>query len=116
MSPVSVTRITPPAVAFPVTAFVGVAAGAVVGSGGLAWFGGRCWLWFGAQPGDGAPGYPVHVVRWARRMLSKAQQLGETEVFVFRDGQEASSARLLALLGFQFVGIEHEKELFKWQV
>src|SRR5690606_22856977 len=85
-------------------AYVGVADGQVVGAGGLAWGAGRCWIWlqtFGTEKT-----YPIQVIRWARRLLRVAAQLGERKVFTPRDDEHDTSEKLLRLLGFEFVEID----------
>lgn len=64
------------------------------------------------------------LVRWARRMLRTAAQLGEPAVFCIRD-DEPNSAKLLSLVGLErlagdvsiaFVdGTERPGEIWKWQ-
>jgi hypothetical protein len=69
------------------------------GVGGLAWQHGRCWLWIDFV--DMKRTHPIVVVREARRMLRKAWQLGEREVWALRIvGEAPRSDKLLKLLGF----------------
>jgi hypothetical protein len=83
----------------PAVAVIGVDDDQIVGSGGLAWGGGRCWLFF-TMPLT-KPGYAVPVVREAKRLLRQAVQLGENSVFTPRDDAFPRSAKLLAMLGFE---------------
>jgi hypothetical protein len=98
----------------PAVAFVGVDNNEVVGSGGLAWGGGRCWLWFIIT--DSNPSYARPVLMMTKRMLAKAKQFGETEVFVIRDPNYATSARLVKLAGFKFHALENGNEVFKCDI
>lgn len=69
------------------------------GVGGLAWDHGRCWLWLDFV--DMKRTHAITVVREAQRMLRKAWQLGEREVWALREsGVEPLSDKLLKLLGF----------------
>lgn len=83
----------------PAVAVLGTDEGAVVGSGGLAWGGGRCWLFFSML--QSKPSYALPIIRETRRMLRRAVQLGETEVFTPRDADKPHSMKLLVLLGFE---------------
>jgi len=100
---------------FPVIAYAGlqkVGRGMkFIGAGGLAWYGGRCWLWL--EHVDMKRTHAIVVVRWARRMIATAIQLGEKVVWARRD-PEPHSEKLLRHLGFtlELVG---EEENWKWQ-
>ncbi len=83
----------------PAVAVLGTDNGAVVGSGGLAWGGGRCWIFF--KMVSSKPSYAVPIIRETKRMLKRAVQLGEREVFTPRDAGEPHSMKLLMLLGFE---------------
>lgn len=100
----------------PAIAVLGVDHGKVVGSGGLAWGRGKCWLWF-AMP-ISKPGYAVAVLREARRLLKRAVQLGETSVFTPRDDEFPRSAKLLQMLGFErdgsMVAFDRQMEVWRW--
>jgi hypothetical protein len=101
----------------PAVAVLGIEDGEVVGSGGLAWGGGKCWLWF-AMPGT-KPGYSVPVFRAAKRLLKQAVQLGESTVFTPRDDAFPRSEKLLRMLGFKQTGesiatLGREMELWRW--
>lgn len=96
----------------PAVAVLGMDGDEVVGSGGLAWGGGRCFIWFKMVRKDRR--YAPAIVRATKRMLRKAVQLGETEVFTPRDPSEPMSEKLLTILGFTFAGEEQGQELWKW--
>jgi hypothetical protein len=98
---------------WPAVAFVGVDDGELVGTGGIAWGADRCWLWLQVlQP---RPWYAKPLVLAAKKMLRKAVQLGETEVFTVRDAQYASSAKLLKLVGFELSEIKDGQEVHIWR-
>lgn len=98
----------------PAVAYVGLDDGVLVGSGGLAWGAGRCWLWF--MIADSKPEYARPILKMAKRMLRKASQLGETQVFVVRDPAFASSEKLVRLSGFKFHAIENGEEVFRCDI
>lgn len=95
----------------PAVAFVGVDDGRIVGSGGLAWGEGRCWLWFKVV--EGRPEYARPVLTMARRLLAKARQLGEPAVYTIRDLQFETSPRLLKLTGFVLHAIENDHHIYR---
>ncbi len=101
---------------FPVLVYGAVEDGQVLAFGGLAWQDGRCIAWFDAFTDVGRRA--ALLACWVRRMLRQARQLGETEVFVFRDEWHTSSERLLALLGFEMCGVVAEtgKEIYSCRV
>lgn len=98
----------------PVVSMVAVDEGVAIAAWGLAWKERRCFLWFYIdQP------HPEHlwtIVKEARKMLRRAAQLGETDVFVTRDETFSSSLRLLKIMGFEPSSIEDGKEVWRWQV
>ena len=100
----------------PCVAYVGVDDGKIVGSYGLAWGGGRCWIWLRLD--NGKPSYARTVVKQTKALLAKAQQLGEREVFTPRDTQYDTSKRLLEFLGFTMHDVEQGIEVWKisWQL
>lgn len=69
----------------------------LVGMGGLYWREGLCWLWLGNVLVERTSA--VRIVRAARKMLAKAEQMGEIRVLAARD-PHPFSAKLLLLLGF----------------
>lgn len=82
----------------------------ILGMGGLYWREGLCWLWLGHVVMERTSA--IKVMRSAKDMLAKAEQLGETRVFAARD-PHPHSAKLLTVLGFRklddhpsFQGIE----------
>ncbi|MER9176671.1 hypothetical protein NKH72_24220 [Mesorhizobium sp. M0955] len=95
---------------WPAIAFVGIDDGVLAGSGGLAWGGKRCWLWF--KTIDPKPEYARPVLQMAKRLLRKAGQLGESRVFTVRDQKFATSPRLLKLTGFRLFAIEDGQEVY----
>ena len=99
-------------VSFPVIVYGGVDGDKVMAAGGLCWTDGRCLAWLDVF-GDMRP-RTMTLFLQARRVLKMAKQLGETEVFVYRD-EHPNSAKLLAMLGFEFVEIHAPtgKEIFK---
>lgn len=96
----------------PALAFVGIDDGEVIGSGGLAWGGGRCWIWLDVQKPK--PSYAIPVMRKMRDLIRKARQLGEPEVFTPRDTQYPTSEKLLTVLGFEFHGVEQGVEVWRY--
>lgn len=102
----------------PAVAVLGLDGGEVVGAGGLAWGGGRCWIFFMmAKPN---PAYAVAIIRATKAMLRRAVQLGETSVFTPRDVEEPASERLLTMLGFELFAIEQgtdgiDQEVWVWR-
>ena len=96
----------------PAVAVLGIDDGQVVGAGGLAWGGGRCWIWFKMTASK--PCYAVPIFRATETMLRRAKQLGEREVFTPRDASEPTSTRLLEAIGFELFAIEQGIEVWKW--
>lgn len=101
------------AIDMPAVAVLGWDGDEVVGSGGLAWGGGRAWIWF--KMVRSKPEYAAPIVRATRKMLRRAVQLGETEVYTPRDTREPRSEKLLNLLGFEMFGIEQGEEIWVWR-
>ena len=99
----------------PVKAYVGVDGDRILGAGGLGWAGGKCWLFLLVL--DVNHGHPMQVVRWGRKLLRIAVQLGESEVFTPRDDEYPSSKKLLHLIGFQYYETDEKtgKEIHRWQ-
>ncbi len=85
---------------FPVVVYGGLDGNHVLGCGGLCWTDGRCWLFLDVL--DDMTPHAFTLFRHARRVLKVAKQLGETEVFVYRD-DHPNSTKLLSMLGFVFV-------------
>lgn len=98
----------------PAVAYVGIDDGEIVGSYGLAWGGGRCWAWLLLERGK--PSYALAVAKRFKRLMKKAEQLGENAVFTPRDAKFKTSERLLTMLGFKFYGVEHGQEVWHWQL
>ncbi len=99
----------------PVLAYVGIDGEEIVGSGGLAWGGARCWLWLTLP--NGKPEYARPILRMVERLKRKAAQLGETEIYTPRDAQYETSERLLRFCGFVPFSIEGGQEIWvlSWQ-
>jgi len=95
----------------PALAYVGVAGDEIIGSGGLAWGYGRCWLWLRVMKSD--PSYALPIVHKTKALIAKAHQLGETEVFTPRDSQYPTSQKLLTVLGFRLHAIENNIEVWR---
>lgn len=100
------------AITMPAVAVLGLDDGRVVGSGGLAWGGGRAWIWFKML--ESKPGYAVPIVRATKMMLKRAAQLGDGEVFTPRDADEPMSEKLLTMLRFEMFAIENDREIWVW--
>lgn len=92
----------------------------LVAVGGLAWRFDRCDIWLHVFEPKLVP--PIALVRYARRVMKVAVQMGEQSVYCFRDN-EPNSAKLLRLVGMRQVGVEEltfhdgksgQGELWKW--
>jgi hypothetical protein len=94
----------------PAVAYIGRVGDEIVGSGGLAWGGGRCWIWLQVAKTD--PTYALPIIHKTKALLAKARQLGETEVYTPRDAQYPTSKKLLTILGFKLHAIESETEVW----
>lgn len=91
-------------VSFPVSLYGAFDSDGVVhATGGLSWVDGRCIAFLDVFR-DVSP-RSLTLVRWARRVLRIAKQLGETEVLIYRDAWQPKSERLVTLLGFEMVGV-----------
>lgn len=99
-------------ITMPAVAVLGIDDGRVVGSGGLAWGGGRAWIWFKMM--ESKPAYAVPIIRATRQMLKRAAQLGDGVVYTPRDAGEPMSGKLLTMLGFELFAIEQGIEVWKW--
>jgi hypothetical protein len=97
----------------PAIAFVGVDDGKIIGSGGLAWGAGRCWIWLSMISTN--PAYALPIARKVRVLISKAKQLGETIIYTPRDAEYQTSEKLLKTLGFKMHGIEDGIEVWACQ-
>lgn len=95
----------------PALAYIGRVGEDIIGSGGLAWGGGRCWIWLHIAKTD--PTYALPIVHKTKALLAKARQLGETEVFTPRDAQYPTSKKLLTILGFRMHAIEQGIEVWR---
>lgn len=100
------------AIDLPVVAMVAAEDGEIIAGWGLAWNGGRCWLWFHTEVIDRRFSYVV--LREARKMIARAWQLGETEIYAVRDASYASSLKLMKILGFVPISIEGEQEIWRF--
>ncbi|WP_159585916.1 hypothetical protein [Chelativorans xinjiangense] len=81
---------------------------------GLAWGGGRTWIFFHVE--NYRPGHGFVIRREARKCLRHAVQLGASEVFTPRDMQFSTSEKLCKMLGFEFYAVEDGTEVWRWQV
>lgn len=97
----------------PALAYIGVDNGEVVGSGGLAWGVGRCWVFLHIN--QSRPQYAIPLMRKTRELISKAWQFGERTVFTPRDAQYGTSEKLLKVLGFKLHAIENEIEVWSFE-
>lgn len=88
----------------PAVGYVGTEDGEAVGCGGLAWGRGKCWMWFHVEQPQTR--HARAVIRMANKMKALAMQMGDHEVYTVRDTAWPSSAKLLRVLGFEFVS-EH---------
>lgn len=104
----------------------------VICYGGLAWrfvndgeTRPRCDIWLDVQRPDllRSPRLTLALVRWARRVIRIAVQLGEPAVYCVRD-DEPNSAKLLELVGLEKLaeavivfdgGAERTGDVWKWQ-
>lgn len=105
---------------FPARGYILKAGRKTVAFGGLAWRFNRCDIWLEVRRPELLPA--PFLVRFARRMLRMAQQLGEAEVFCFRD-EHPTSAKLLHLVGLRPYGMQEAtfidgrvetQELWRW--
>lgn len=107
MSDIRLVRVTPETISdkirFPVIAYVAIEGESAIASFGLAWHHERCWLWFGVETVKAR--HAVYVVRWARRMLRVARQMGEIAVYSMRS-EGPKSKQLHERLGFTLIGTE----------
>jgi hypothetical protein len=94
----------------PAVAYIGVDDGEIVGSGGLAWGGQRCWIWL--KVGKSKPEYAIPLMRQTRKLMAKARQFGDVAIFTPRDAQFETSEKLLTVLGFRPFSIENENEVW----
>lgn len=97
----------------PALAYIGRVGDEIVGSGGLAWGGGRCWIWLQVAKTD--PSYALPVFHKTKALLAKARQLGEREVFTPRDAQYPTSQKLLTVLGFHQYAVEKGIEVWRYE-
>jgi hypothetical protein len=98
----------------PVKAYASIQDGVYTSAYGLAWAEGRCWLWFKSIEPCKLPA--IQVVRHAKKLLLWAKNMGEKEVFTPRDDEYSTSERLLAIVGFEYRGLEAGKEIYSWRV
>lgn len=111
VSPASVEASEGIRIDLPCVAYIGFDGKRVVGSGGLAWGSGRCWVWLKIAHSD--PSYAVPVMRQLRLLIAKARQLGETAVYTPRDANYPTSKKLLRVLGFYFFAMEDGNEVWR---
>ena len=111
VDPREILRVAGIDVDLPTFAIAGVDDDGAIGLGGLAWGGGRAWLFFHMMRNE--PRYRFKVIACANRLFRQARQLGETEVYTPRDAQFETSERLLKLLGFEFFADENGIEIWR---
>jgi hypothetical protein len=134
LTPSEVATLSGVTIDFPIIAYAGVyrygrQLPVVVAYGGLCWRfvnadeeRPRCDIWLDVRRPDAVPA--VALVRWARRMLRQAAQLGEETVYCIRD-DHPNSAKLLRLAGLKRMadgvsiifadGDNRTGEVWKWQ-
>jgi hypothetical protein len=95
----------------PALAYIGKDGDQFVGSGGLAWGGGRCWIWL--RMDSSKPQYAIPLMRKTKALIDKAHQFGEAAVFTPRDPQFPTSEKLLTVLGFKLFAIENGVEVWR---
>jgi hypothetical protein len=110
--PSTVERVEGVIIGIPALAYIGVDDDKIVGSCGLAWGNGRCWIWL--QFIEPKPSYAITVYRKAKMLLKKAWQMGENEVFTPRDDKYPTSKKLLTTLGFQKFTVEAGVEIWRY--
>lgn len=84
----------------PAIGYCAIEDGKVIASFGLAWGEGRVWLWFKVD--ELQTRHRMTVWRQAERMKRMARQLGHMHVYVIRDPDWETSAKLVKLMGFEF--------------
>lgn len=109
--PREILRVAGISVDLPTFALAGVDEDGAIAVGGLAWGGGRTWLFFHMMRNE--PRYRFKIIACAKRLFRQARQLGETEVYTPRDAQFETSERLLKLLGFEFFAEENGIEIWR---
>jgi hypothetical protein len=100
----------------PVIVYGGVVDGHVYVCGGLMWRDGKCWGWLDVF-GD-ISRQSRQLMRWIERFKRQAKQLGENELYIWRDARLPRSERLLTLAGFELCGCDAAtgQEIFSCQV
>lgn len=111
VDPREILRVAGIDVDLPTFAIAGVDEDGAIGLGGLAWGGGRAWLFFHMMRNE--PRYRFKVIACAKRLFRQARQLGEAELYTPRDAQFETSERLLKLLGFEFFADENGIEIWR---
>jgi len=112
LPPDVVNQFAPGASEIPMVVYGAIDGNVILACGGLAWMHGRCWVWVNVFAD--ISGHTRLLLRWASRMMRQARQLGEKEVFVWRDEWHPSSSKLLEIVGFDLCGCDAEtgKEIF----
>lgn len=80
----------------------------VLAIGGLHRIGGR-WKIF-LDHTDEAKAYPMHLMRWARRVMAEARAMGLARVYAQIDPDEPGAVKWVESLGFRF----DERTEFYW--
>lgn len=113
VSPTTIEATDKVRIDIPAIAYVATDDGEVVGSGGMAWGSGRCWIWL--RVATSRPHYGLAVMHRMKALLAKAWQLGESEVFTPRDADYPTSEKLLTVLGFRFFAMENGVEVWRYE-
>ena len=112
--PADIVRSMGLSIDLPAVGFVGVEDGKQLGCGGLAWGGGKCWMWFHVE--EPQPRHAIAVLHMVKRLKAMARQFGHDEVYTVRDQRWPSSERLLKIIGFEHVGTIDGQEIHTCQV
>jgi len=101
-------------ITMPSIAYVGIDGDEVVGSGGLAWGEGRCWIFFRVYKSRAE--YALPVMRQTKALIAKARQFGETAVFTPRDSTYSTSKKLLETLRFRMHEVQDGVEIWRCDI
>ena len=93
-----------------IRAWVGEVDGRRIAVGGLARYDGR-WKVF-LDHTDEARAYPMHLMRWAKRLMAEAKAMGIRFVYVQVDENEPGALKWAESLGFRFD--ERSQFYYRW--
>lgn len=99
---------------WPAIAYIGIDDDELVGTGGLAWGGDRCWIWFTVTKPK--PEYALPVLLMVRKFKKKAAQLGERYIYAIRDPEYETAPKLIKLAGFEFLATEDGQEVYRCEI